>query len=92
MSLLPAGSRSPSICATDLATELSIHLRREVDLIDMQQVSGPILEQALCRGELMKNSDPDLYARLLKKLWYEQADMLPYYRRVLEERSRQWLR
>ncbi len=74
-----------------LAVALSCALEREVDLIDLQAVSGLILEQALGTGKIVKNADHDLYSRLLKRLWYNQADMMPYYRRILEQRSRRWL-
>ncbi len=74
-----------------LAVALSTALGREVDLIDCQAVSGLILEQALCSGIIVKNADHDLYARLLKRLWYNQADMMPYCRQILEQRNSRWL-
>ncbi len=74
-----------------LAHSLAAALGREIDLIDLQDVSGLILEQALCRGEVILNEDTQLYARLLLRLWYNQADMMPYTRRILEERTRHWL-
>ena len=76
----------------NLAVALSCALGREVDLVDLQSVSGPILEQALCSGRILKNSDHDLYAGLIKRLWYNQADMMPYYQRIIEHRSKEWLR
>ncbi len=74
-----------------LAVALSCALGREVDLVDFQAVSGLILEQALCTGTIVKNADHGLYARLLKRLWYNQADMMPYVRKILEQRSSRWL-
>jgi len=76
----------------NIAVALSCALGREVDLVDLQAVSGPILEQALCSGRILKNSDHDLYAGLMKRLWYNQVDMMPYYRRIIEHRSKEWLR
>ena len=73
-----------------LAVALSCALGKEVDLVDLQAVSGLILEQALCTGRIVKNTDHNLYAGLLKRLWYNQADMMPYYRRILERRSEVW--
>ena len=61
----------------ELAVALSSALGREVDLVDFQTVSGLILEQALCTGKIVKNADHELYARLMKRLWYNQADMMP---------------
>ena len=75
----------------ELLSALSKALGREVDLIDLQTVSGLILEQALCQASIVKNSDPSVYAELLKRLWYNQADMMPYVRRILEQRAAQWL-
>ena len=83
---LPAETRSR------LAAALSDRLGREVDLIDLQDVAGLILEQALCHSKVVKNADHLLYVRLLKRLWYHQADMVPYIRRILEQRSSRWLR
>jgi len=74
-----------------LAIELSGALGREVDLVDCQAVSGFILEQALCSGVIVKNADHDLYAGLLKRFWYNQADMMPYCRQILEKRNNRWL-
>jgi hypothetical protein len=69
-----------------------VALGREVDLVDLQDVSGLILEQALCRSKVLKNADHLVYARLLKRLWYNQTDMMPYVKRILEQRSNRWLR
>ena len=75
-----------------LSQALSHALKREVDLVDLQAISGLILQQALCRGLIVKNDDHALYAGLLKRLWYNQADMMPYVRRILEQRRDSWLR
>lgn len=75
----------------DLSSRLSQFLGREVDLIDLNQVSGLILEQALCRSVVIWNEEPEIYADLLKKLWYNQADMMPYIRRILDQRTTLWL-
>ncbi|OEU72406.1 MAG: hypothetical protein BA869_02190 [Desulfuromonadales bacterium C00003107] len=75
-----------------LAGALSAALGLEVDLVDLQDVAGLILEQALCRSKVVKNADHLVYARLLKRLWYNQTDMMPYVKRILEQRSNRWLR
>jgi predicted nucleotidyltransferase len=75
----------------DLATRLSQALRREVDLIDLQEVSGVILQQSLCQGKIALQKDSALHARLIKRLWFNQADMMPYTRRILLERRRRFL-
>lgn len=75
----------------DLATRLSEALQREVDLIDLQAVSGVILQQSLCTGKRVLLKDAALHARLIQRLWFEQADMMPYTRRILAERRKRFL-
>lgn len=75
----------------DLANSLSLELGREVDIIDLQAVSGTILREALSKGQLIKKSDPALLAGLMRKLWYSQADVMPYVQRILTERRRRFL-
>lgn len=75
----------------DLLTALSRALDREIDLIDLQAVTGLILQQALCTGEIIKKTDTTVYAALLQRMLFNQADMMPYYRRILKHRNRAWL-
>lgn len=63
----------------------------DVDLIDLQEVSGIILQQALCHGVLIR-STPSTYVSLIRKMWYNQADMMPYTRRVLERHAQRFIR
>lgn len=75
----------------ELADRLTQALHREIDLIDLQSVSGTILKQSLCHGRLVLKKDAVLYAELIKRLWFNQADMMPYTRRILAERRRRFL-
>jgi len=74
-----------------LATQLTQALHREVDLIDLQDVTGEILQQSLCQGTNLLHKDTDLHARLIKRLWFDQADLMPYRRRILAERRGRFL-
>ena len=74
-----------------LAIKLSKALHREVDLIDLQDVAGEILQQSLCQGINLLQTDSDLHARLIKRLWFDQADLMPYRRRILAERRSRFL-
>jgi len=65
----------------EIAATLSRALGRDVDLVDMQAVSGLILQQILTKGVVLRK-DPDRYAALLKRMLFEQADMMPYTERV----------
>ncbi len=83
-----AGERSLS--ATEkmaLIDELAEEFGCPVDLVDLQAVSGPILQQALCKGVVVVNDKPALRARLILRMWYNQADMMPNYRMILKKRA-----
>lgn len=69
-----------------LIDSLTIQLERPVDLVDLMNVSGPILQQALSKGRIVLNRNPILYAKLILKMWYNQADMMPGYRMILNRR------
>jgi len=64
---------------------------RAVDLIDLTTQSGPILKQAPSKGTILRNADKLLYARLITRMLFEEADMMPYYRRILAERRERYL-
>ncbi len=66
--------------------DLNSELPCEVDLIDLHRVYGPILQQALC-GKIIKKTSPELFAFLLRKMWYNQADMMPYTRMILKKNA-----
>ena len=70
----------------NLSLELSKACRREVDLVDLQAVSGPILREALCFGTIICSHRPVLYAALIKKMWYNQADMMPNVHAIWAQR------
>ena len=75
----------------DLAAAFSTATNREVDLIDLTAASGPILKQALSKGIMVQNSDKLLYARLISRMLFDEADMMPYYYRILRERRRRFI-
>ncbi len=60
-----------------LINSLNNVLSHPVDLIDLNRVSGPILKQALCTGIVVKKTSVESLALLIKKMWYNQADMIP---------------
>jgi len=82
-----AGERSLSAAEKmDLIDELAQAFGCPVDLVDLQAVYGPILQQALCKGVVVVNRKPGLRAMLILRMWYNQADMMPNYRMILKER------
>jgi predicted nucleotidyltransferase len=75
----------------DMLLSLSEALAREVDIVDLQAVAGSILQQALCKGVIIKKTSPPILAELIKKMWYNQSDMMPYTRRILKARCERFI-
>jgi predicted nucleotidyltransferase len=75
----------------ELIEEFSSKTNREIDLVDLTTASGPILKQALSTGIVMQNSDKSLYASLISRMLFNQADMMPYYDRILRERRSRFI-
>lgn len=82
----PFGSREK----IRLAGELASVLGRNVDLVDLLSVSGTILQQALCRGKIIK-VDGRVYPLLIKKMWFNQADMMPLTLMVLNRHCQRFI-
>lgn len=73
-----------------LIGELSQATGRPVDLIDLRVAGEPLLGQILKHGVRLLGSDND-YAELIKRHLFEEADFMPYRRRILAERRRAWI-
>jgi len=73
-----------------LSAALSNAVKREVDLVDMKSVSGLILQQILTKGVMLRK-DAACYAALMKRMLFEQADMMPYTRRVMQAHVERFL-
>lgn len=74
-----------------LTSRLEGVLRRNVDLVDLYALSGTILKQILCKGRILIRDTPEDLARQVRKMIYNQADMMPYVRRTLNERQRRFV-
>jgi uncharacterized protein len=75
----------------DIQLALSRATKREIDLVHVDSVSGVILQQILCKGERIFTHNKLLLAALIRKLWYDQADWMPLYRRILDKRREMFL-
>ena len=73
-----------------LIGELSQAIGRPVDLIDLRVAGEPLLGQILKHGARLLGNDSD-YAELLKRHLFEEADFMPYRRRILAERRQAWI-
>ena len=63
---------------------------RPVDLIDLRTVGEPLLGQILKYGKRLAGDDA-VYAELIKRHVFAEADFMPYYRRILSERRNAWI-
>lgn len=64
---------------------------RPVDLVDLDRTHNPLLQQILVKGRRVLCHDRTRYAELLLRMVYEEADFMPYYRRILSDRRQAWI-
>ena len=74
-----------------LIEELALIVLRPIDLLDLQSAHGLILKRALTTGSLVLCKDRGLYARLIGRMLFEQADFQPLVRMILRQRIKQWI-
>ena len=64
---------------------------RPVDLVDLQRAGPLVLTQALTRGKHIVKRDSGVLARLLVKMWYLNADLMPLVRMIQDTRRKRFL-
>ena len=74
-----------------LIEDLALAFGRPVDLIDLNRLHGPLLHQILTQGTVIVCTDRTRYAELIRRLVYDEADFMPYYRRILADRRKAWI-
>lgn len=74
-----------------LIEKLALTFARPVDLIDLQVTAGMLLHQILTKGKIIFCDDHQLYARIIKKMLYNQSDFMPYHHRILKARRERWI-
>lgn len=84
---------TPMTAQTHIAIveDLAMALGRPVDLIDFDRIHNPLLQQILTKGRRVLCQDRTRYAELLLRMVYEEADVMPYYRRILSDRRQAWI-
>ena len=75
----------------ELMDALALAFGRPVDLVDLQVAAVPVLHQALTSGVCILKKDKPLYAELLRKLWYDRADIMRNCEMVLQTRRKQFI-
>ena len=73
-----------------LIMDLAEAMGRPVDLVDLSTVGEPLLGQTIVGGRIIRGDDAR-YAALLSQHLVNQADFMPYRRRILRERRLAWI-
>lgn len=73
-----------------LIMDLAEAIGRPVDVVDLSTVGEPLLGQIMTGGRRLLGDDAR-YAALLSQHLFDQADFMPYRRRILQERRRAWI-
>ena len=74
-----------------LIENLALAFGRPVDLVDLRSVGLHILSEVITKGEVIYCIDRTLYAELIKRMLFDNADFAPYRNRILEERRKAWI-
>lgn len=75
-----------------LIDALALAFGRPVDLVDLQAAGPLVFRQALTTGVCVLKRDTRLYAELLRRLWYDHADLLPMHDLILRLRRERFVR
>ena len=74
-----------------LAEQFERALSLTIDLADLYAMSGTILRQILCKGQVLVKNDPIAMETLIRRMIYNQSDVMPIVRRTLEERQKRFI-
>lgn len=74
-----------------LAEQFESALSLTIDLADLYAMSGTILRQILCKGQVLVKNDPVAMETLIRRMIYNQSDVMPLVRRTLEERQKRFV-
>ena len=74
----------------DRKLKLSTLVKCEVDLVDLAQSHGAILDEIMCKGKLLICRNPKALENLIKRMWYEKEDDQRFSEITIKERLKQW--
>ena len=72
------------------ATQLATLLGREVDLVDISVARGALLEEIVLKGLTVVQRSPEVFASLLKRMWYDKEDDGRVRQRTMMTRLNLW--
>jgi predicted nucleotidyltransferase len=75
----------------DLIGALAESTGRPVDLVDLATAPGHLLARVLSTGRIVHRYDPAVYADLIRRAVYDDADFAPYRQRIFEAQRRRWI-
>ena len=75
-----------------IAEALSIEFHCEVDLVDLRNAHGALLQEILTRGICIVKRNLPLYEKLIKRMLMEKEDDSRIAARATNERIQKWLR
>ena len=70
----------------ELADELQLLLKKPVDLIDLRDAHGSLLQEILVRGLVIKNEEPTVYERLIGRMLGEKEDDGRFLKKIVDLR------
>jgi len=73
-----------------LIADLAETVGRPVDLVDLSTAGEPLLAQILKTDKRLMGSG-ERYATLITRHLLDEADFMPYYRRILAQRRPAWI-
>jgi predicted nucleotidyltransferase len=76
---------------TAIYMTLEKSLKRDIDLVDLHQINGHILKKILSEGDVLIKRSIPLMAFFFKKMWYNQTDMMPKTRMILEKQVNEFI-
>ena len=74
-----------------LMERLEKGLSKTVDLVDLFLLNGTILRRILCTGQVLVKNDTAALPGLVRRMVYNEADMMPIVKRTLMERQKRFV-
>jgi predicted nucleotidyltransferase len=74
-----------------LLARLENVLGKPVDLVDLFSLHGTILKKILTTGKVLLGRGSVKHVQLLRRMIFNQEDMMPYYNRAIAERLKRFI-
>ncbi len=75
----------------ELIERFALVANRPVDLVDLRTAHGPLRREVLTHGRKLLCRDVGLYADLLRRMLFDDADFQPLIRALHARRLQQWI-